>query len=165
MAEREETGWPSDWSERIAGKDCPMCRDLGKGDKEHAVHVYDGTVTEVHLARRTAVRGYCVVTWKGPHVADPTDLAPDDAARYWMDVLEVGRAVRAVYDPVKVNYLLLGNWVPHLHTHVVPRYLDDPAPGGPLSWERLVEVPPTPAEQLHREAEALRAAVSGPTSD
>jgi diadenosine tetraphosphate (Ap4A) HIT family hydrolase len=164
MADRQESTWPDDWSERIAGKDCPMCRGLGKGDNEHAVHVYDGTVTEVHLARHTSVRGYCVVIWKGAHVADPMDLEPADVARYWMEVLEVGRAVRTVYQPMKINYSLLGNFVPHLHTHVVPRYLDDPAPGGPLSWERLVEVPATPAEQLHRDADTLRAVLARSTS-
>ena len=30
-----------------------------------------------------------------------------------------------------LNYLLLGNIVPHLHVHVVPRYLDDRAPERP----------------------------------
>jgi diadenosine tetraphosphate (Ap4A) HIT family hydrolase len=34
-----------------------------------------------------------------------------------------------------MNYQLLGNLVPHLHVHVVPRYLDDPAPGKPMPWE------------------------------
>jgi len=36
--------------------------------------------------------------------------------------------------PRHVNYLLLGNSVPHLHVHVVPWYLDDSAPGMPLPW-------------------------------
>jgi diadenosine tetraphosphate (Ap4A) HIT family hydrolase len=34
-----------------------------------------------------------------------------------------------------MNYQLLGNLVPHLHVHLVPRYLDDPAPGKPLPFE------------------------------
>jgi diadenosine tetraphosphate (Ap4A) HIT family hydrolase len=34
-----------------------------------------------------------------------------------------------------MNYLLLGNIVPHLHVHVVPRYLDDSKPERPLPWE------------------------------
>ena len=36
--------------------------------------------------------------------------------------------------PIVVNYQLLGNLVPHLHVHVVPRYLDDSAPQQPLPW-------------------------------
>ena len=36
--------------------------------------------------------------------------------------------------PVKLNYDLLGNSLPHLHTHVVPRYADDPKPGWPFPF-------------------------------
>jgi diadenosine tetraphosphate (Ap4A) HIT family hydrolase len=157
-----EGGWPVDWQERVDGKNCPICAGLGQGDNDHAVHVCDGSCTEVLLARRTAVRGYCVVTWAGAHVADPTDLAPSDAAGYWEDVLWVGRAVRAVFQPVKVNYLLLGNLVPHLHTHVVPRYANDPAAGGPLSWELLVGAPPTAPQELRQQAADLRTALQRP---
>jgi diadenosine tetraphosphate (Ap4A) HIT family hydrolase len=139
-----------------------MCARLGQGDGDHAVHVWNGSCTEVRIARRTAVRGYCLVIWAGAHVADPTDLAPSDAASYWDDVLTTGRAVRAVFQPVKVNYLLLGNLVPHLHTHVVPRHVDDPAAGGPLSWEVLVGGPPTPAQELRQQAADLRAALLQP---
>ena len=33
-----------------------------------------------------------------------------------------------------MNYEVLGNALPHLHTHLVPRYLDDPAPGRPFPF-------------------------------
>jgi diadenosine tetraphosphate (Ap4A) HIT family hydrolase len=39
--------------------------------------------------------------------------------------------VRDVMQPLKVNVASLGNVVPHLHWHVIPRYADDahvPAP-------------------------------------
>ena len=53
------------------------------------------------------------------------------------EVLRVGRAPEAVLEPVKLNCDLLGNAVPHLHTHVVPRYADDPRPGGPFRSPHL----------------------------
>ena len=31
-----------------------------------------------------------------------------------------------------MNYETLGNSLPHLHTHVMPRYADDPKPGWPF---------------------------------
>jgi hypothetical protein len=31
----------------------------------------------------------------------------------------------------------MGDGVPHLHTLVVPRYHDDPAPGRPIPWDSL----------------------------
>ncbi len=39
--------------------------------------------------------------------------------------------------PVKLNYLTLGNALPHLHTHIVPRYADDPVPGRPFPFDFL----------------------------
>jgi diadenosine tetraphosphate (Ap4A) HIT family hydrolase len=59
-------------------------------------------------------------------------LAPEEQLRYWQDLMRAGRAVEAVFDPIKVNFQILGNLVPHLHTHIVPRYDGDPAPGRPL---------------------------------
>lgn len=64
------------------------------------------------------------------HVAEPTQLGPEAAGAYWNEVLAAGRVVIAAFKPVKVNYFMLGNTVPHLHTHVVPRYAADAAPGG-----------------------------------
>jgi diadenosine tetraphosphate (Ap4A) HIT family hydrolase len=39
--------------------------------------------------------------------------------------------VRNIFEPQKVNVASLGNVVPHLHWHVIPRFVDDahfPAP-------------------------------------
>ncbi len=154
MAER---GWPADWAERKAGKDCPMCAALGKGDNDFGVSVFTGEVAEVRLERRSLLPGYCVVVWRHGHVAEPGDLAPVQASRYWAEVLAAGRAVQARFTPVKLNYLTLGNNVPHLHTHVLPRYQDDPAPGGPIAWEAIFAADPVPEPELHRQAADLRA--------
>jgi diadenosine tetraphosphate (Ap4A) HIT family hydrolase len=40
----------------------------------------------------------------------------------------VARAVRAAVGAVKMNYELLGNVIPHIHWHLVPRRGDDPSP-------------------------------------
>ena len=153
MADRQ---WPGDWAERMAGRGCPICPALGRGDNDHWVNVFTGEFAEVNLERRTRLPGYCLVVWRHAHVAEPTDLSPAQAGGYWQEVLAVGRAVRAQFDPVKVNYLTLGNTVPHLHTHVVPRYLNDPAPGGPIEWAQLISAEPVPDAELHRQAAALR---------
>jgi diadenosine tetraphosphate (Ap4A) HIT family hydrolase len=150
-------GWPDDWAERMAGKDCPICLALGKGDNESWIHILDHEFTEVHLERRTRLPGYCVVVWRRGHVSEPTDLEPEAAAGYWREVVEVGRAIRTRFDPVKLNYLTLGNVVPHLHTHVLPRYSDDPAPGEPIPWEEVFSSDPVPEAELRRQAADLRA--------
>ena len=148
--------WPADWAERRAGRDCSMCAGLGRGDNEHVVAVARLPFAEVGLERRSRLPGYCVVVWRHGHVAEPVDLSAADAAGYWQDVLDVARAVRDEFEPVKLNFFTLGNYVPHLHTHVVPRYLDDPAPGGPLVWETIFAAEPVAEATLRSQAAALR---------
>lgn len=59
---------------------------------------------------------------------------------------------------MKLNYDVLGNWTPHLHTHIVPRYADDPRPGWPFPFPDP-DPPPMPQERLMADLEALRRAV------
>ena len=151
-----DRAWPADWAERVAGRDCSMCTGLGRGDNEHVVSVAQLPFAEVGLERRSLLPGYCVVVWRHGHVAEPVDLTPSDAAGYWQDVLAVARAVRDEFQPVKLNFFTLGTYVPHLHTHVVPRYLDDPAPGGPLVWETIFADEPVAEATLQSQAAALR---------
>jgi diadenosine tetraphosphate (Ap4A) HIT family hydrolase len=52
--------------------------------------------------------------------------------------------------------MTLGNTVPRLHTHVLPRYQADPAPGEPIAWEAIFAADPVPDAELHRQAADLR---------
>jgi len=152
-------GWPGDWDERKAGRDCPMCASMGLGDNDHTVTIAELGHSEVRLERRSRLPGYCIVVWRHGHVAEPHQLPVEAVAGYWSDVTAVARVLDQLYQPVKVNLLTLGNWVPHLHTHVVPRYHDDPAPGGPLPWAELLSESPNDPEGLERQAAAIREAL------
>ncbi len=151
--------WPADWDERRRGKDCPMCREGRPEEVGGNVRIFAGARTDAYLQRRdVGQRGYTIVIWRGPHVADPTELSDGDATIYSREVLHVGRAIQRRYEPAKMNFLTLGNAVPHLHTHLVPRYLDDGAPGRPPRslWEQE-EHPPLDPEEFARDVAALRA--------
>lgn len=65
-------------------------------------------------------------------MVEPFDLAPAEAVAYWQSVLTVAKALATHHQPLKMNYLTLGNTVPHLHTHLIPRFTEDPAPGRPF---------------------------------
>jgi diadenosine tetraphosphate (Ap4A) HIT family hydrolase len=144
--------WPGDWEARKKGSDCWFCKNQ-LGDPFHV-----GAAGNAHLERHAVARGHAVVVFRDRHVADFTSLTRAEVAAYWGDVQAVARMIEQVFEPCHVNYLLLGNTVPHLHVHVVPRYLDDPAPGKPLPWE------PKPVDQLEfdRQIELLRAATRRP---
>lgn len=121
--------WPEDWDARKQGVACWFCANqLGRP-------FYAGRVGDAHLERHPIARGHAIVIYRSRHVADFTSLTAEEAASYWVDVHTVARMIEEVYAPCHMNYQLLGNSVPHLHVHLVPRYLDDPAPGRPLPWE------------------------------
>lgn len=71
-----------------------------------------------------AFPGYCRVIWYA-HVREMTDLAPADRAHFMHCVFAAEAAVRETVAPEKVNLASLGNLVPHLHWHVIPRFADD----------------------------------------
>jgi diadenosine tetraphosphate (Ap4A) HIT family hydrolase len=74
--------------------------------------------------------GFCRVVLER-HVREMTDLDDAERARLMRVVFATERALREELAPDKVNLASLGNAVPHLHWHVIPRYRDDrhfPAP-------------------------------------
>jgi diadenosine tetraphosphate (Ap4A) HIT family hydrolase len=155
--------WPTDWSERVRGKDCPMCAEGRPDEIRGSVRVFEGRVADGYLVRNdVGQRGYCVVIWRGHHVSDPTELSKGEATTYFDEVLHVARAVERAFKPIKMNLEMLGNSLPHLHTHVVPRYRDDGEPGHPAHFMRidLHDEPKIPEEEYARDLTALRALLS-----
>ena len=59
------------------------------------------------------------------HIKEMTDLPPEQRARMMKTVFAVETAMREVIKPDKVNLASLGNKTPHLHWHVIPRFIDD----------------------------------------
>jgi diadenosine tetraphosphate (Ap4A) HIT family hydrolase len=62
------------------------------------------------------------------HVTELFDLPSDERAALMEQVARVARAVAAAVSARKMNYALLGNQLPHIHWHLIPRAADDPAP-------------------------------------
>ena len=84
----------------------------------------------VILADDANYPGFARVIWNG-HVREMSDLPDADRLLLNDAVWRVELALREVMQPLKVNVASLGNVVPHLHWHVIPRYADDaqfPAP-------------------------------------
>jgi len=133
-----------------------MCEQGRPEETEHGVRIFAGQVSDAYLQKAGIQRGYSFVIWRGRHVAEPTELSEDEASAYWLELLRVGRALEAHFEPVKLNYDLLGNSLPHLHTHVVPRYADDPRPGWPFPFP-VDDPPPHPEAEFRTDVEALRA--------
>jgi len=68
--------------------------------------------------------GFCRVIWHD-HVQEMSDLTAAQRVAFMDVVNHVELAQRAVLQPDKINLASLGNVVPHLHWHVIPRFQDD----------------------------------------
>ena len=113
---------------------CPMCAHDRPDEDDHGIRIHAGRYSDAYLQRVSWLLGYSIVMWRGRHIAEPTELAAQEASGYWLEVLQVASARQRHYQPVKMNYQTLGNAVPHLHTHLLPRFAEDPAPGRPLPF-------------------------------
>ena len=92
--------------------------------------VWQGEKFSVILVDDAAYPGFCRVIWR-EHVREMSDLAQEDRLLLNEAVYRVEQAVRETMQPLKVNVASLGNVVPHLHWHIIPRHADDahfPAP-------------------------------------
>jgi diadenosine tetraphosphate (Ap4A) HIT family hydrolase len=149
--------WPPNWDELTRGIGCEMCENGRPDADQYGVRILAGRYSDAYLQRADVQRGYTLVIWRGRHVNEPTELTGAEAAGYWAEVLAVARALIGVYRPLKMNYETLGNSLPHLHTHLVPRYADgDPRPGQPFPLSAQAPDARIPEALLLAEAADLR---------
>ncbi len=101
----------------LSNPDCELCTHRGaviwETDRCRVIRVDDPLLP-----------GFCRVIWTA-HVREMTDLAANDRDHLMRVVWAVEAALRACYQPDKINLASFGNVVPHLHWHVIPRWTDD----------------------------------------
>ena len=118
---------------------CVLCKDELK--PEEGQLIWRGDDCRVILVNDPDLPGFCRVIWNH-HVAEMTDLSYGEREHVMSLVFAVEGAVRHVMHPDKVNIAALGNMVPHIHWHVIPRYKDDayfPA----SAWSQKTQQTPT----------------------
>jgi diadenosine tetraphosphate (Ap4A) HIT family hydrolase len=103
---------------------CPLC--AGDGGET----VWRSAALRIVLPHEPAWPAFTRVVL-ARYVAEMTDLDEGEQTLLMDAVWRVERVMRRVLSPDKVNVASLGNLVPHLHWHVVPRWRGDanfPAP-------------------------------------
>ncbi|MCG5501628.1 HIT family protein [Ectothiorhodospira lacustris] len=97
---------------------CPLCTPRDE------TLVWQDSCCRVILVEDPDYPGFCRVIWHD-HVAEMSDLVPLEQQHLMGVVLATERALRALMKPEKINLASLGNQVPHLHWHVIPRFRED----------------------------------------
>jgi diadenosine tetraphosphate (Ap4A) HIT family hydrolase len=137
----------------MADEGCFYCT---KSQKLHElmIEVAPLQVSTLYLMREQTYRGRCVVAYRN-HAKDFHDVAAPDIPLLAADLARASRAVATVFRPDKINYASFGDLLPHVHFHLVPKYV-----GGP-NWGGAFEITPkekvfVSAEEYQRMIAALR---------
>lgn len=142
-----------------SNQDCALCQDPG-GE----ILWEDGLCRVIRVGGPEGVDypGYCRVVWRR-HVREMSDLDNAERRHLMALVFATESALRRLYAPEKINLASLGNLVPHLHWHVIPRYSDDPNFPAPIWAGAKPHVsPPAPRPAVGNIAlhQAISAALS-----
>ncbi|WP_275938128.1 HIT family protein [Oryzomonas sagensis] len=134
---------------------CPMCSrwesdaDLRIAELEHSY---------VILNRDQFFPGYTLLFSK-THVTELFHLDRRVRGELMEEISRVAEALFATFRPDKINYELLGNMVPHMHWHLVPRFASEPLWPRPIWAEPHDDVLLTP-EAYRQAIERIREALA-----
>ncbi len=123
---------------------CPMC---SRWDADRDLRIAELSHSYVILNRDQFFPGYTLLFTKS-HVTELFHLEAVIRAELTEEVAIVAKAIYDVFRPDKINYELLGNMVPHMHWHLVPRFASDPL------WPRPIWA--EPHEDIHLSPDGYR---------
>lgn len=122
-----------------------VCQDVFLPEEHRIAEL---SVSTAALFPDQAFRGRCLVTLR-EHYTELFQLTPAMRTAFLDDVTRIAEAVFRALAPVKMNYELLGNLVPHMHWHVIPRLHEDGVFPRPI-WAG--ELPRRPLPSAERDA-------------
>lgn len=132
--------------------DCLYCR---KDQRLHdlMMEITPLQVSTFYLFKEQTYRGRGLVAYRG-HVNELYELPDAELAKFTQDVARAARAIRMAVGAAKINYGAYSDKLPHLHVHLVPKYIDGPA------WGTTFTMMPDPKVLLSAEEyEALAAKI------
>lgn len=97
---------------------CPLCNEDG------GTLLWRTPYLRVIAVNDADYPGFTRVIWH-QHEAEMTSLSDRERNLMMQAVYTVEKTQRDVLAPDKINLASLGNMVPHLHWHIIPRWRDD----------------------------------------
>jgi diadenosine tetraphosphate (Ap4A) HIT family hydrolase len=128
------------WDTWAAGQGCTF--DAPRADvTPHWDLVARLNASSWYLPQNQMYRGHGILVFDPRHATRLDQLTSAEWQAYATDLHRVTRAIVAVCKPDHVNVESLGNVMPHLHWHVIPRYKNDERWGQPV-WAPDVNAQP-----------------------
>ena len=97
------------------------------------------------------------------HATELFHLTPAERMQLMEDVNLVAKALAQIYGAQKINYELLGNQLPHIHWHIIPRLPTDPSPLEPV-WRVSHEAVLLNDSELQSQIQRIRQAIQASQS-
>jgi diadenosine tetraphosphate (Ap4A) HIT family hydrolase len=113
------------WESLVAGAGCPLDAPRPPSN-DYWDLVGQLSVSSLYLAKNQTYRGQCQLIFDSRHVARMDQLSRPEWNSLAGDLFTAQQAVSRVVRPDHINVESLGNVVPHLHWHIIPRYVGDP---------------------------------------
>lgn len=99
-------------------KNCPLCQTDGEDI------LFSNALYRIVAVNDPAWPGFCRVILNR-HAAEMTDLPIEDRSAIMKAVCVTETILRDLMHPDKINLASLGNVVPHVHWHIIPRWKED----------------------------------------
>ena len=128
--------------------DCPLCIEDG------GICLVRTKQYRIVAPREPEFLGLIRVIWN-EHVVEMTDLEILPRNDFMRAVYFVEESVRQMMNPDKINLASLGNVVPHLHWHVIPRWHDDSYFPVPIWGQRQREISAEKVSQRQSDEQLL----------
>jgi diadenosine tetraphosphate (Ap4A) HIT family hydrolase len=109
----------------------PSCKACAKTWPRADHVIADLGLSKVYLNDDQFFSGWTIAVFQR-HATELFHLAPTERIQLMEEVNLVAKALAQAYGAKKINYELLGNQLPHIHWHIIPRLTTDPAPLEPV---------------------------------
>jgi diadenosine tetraphosphate (Ap4A) HIT family hydrolase len=129
----------SRWEQFARGVGCPLDAPRPHSN-EHWDFVTAFSVSSLYLSKNQTYRGHCQLIFDPRHAARVDQLSGSKRRALSADLFRAQAAIMRTDRADHFNVESLGNLVPHVHWHIVPRYRGDPRWGSPIWLTSLDEM-------------------------
>src|SRR5665213_2168218 len=131
----DKTRWDQ-WSKGIA---CPFDAPRAESN-DHWDFIARLMASSLYLSNNQTYRGHCLLILDLRHATRPDQLSAEEWRSFCADLYTAESAISLTVRPDHINIAVLGNVVPHLHWHIVPRYRGDPRWEAPIWMTEVAEM-------------------------